>query len=164
MCFDPTGKWTLGISIGINFTLFYSFSFSFSFCVDDNGNMDFQATGSTKGFGIVDAGAGITIQATNKDTVYDLYGTGIVLGASGGPSWYVGCDVISSSGFMDEDAKIEGIQITAGVGVGIDVHICVTNTYGCEVRIGKRTLKEWKYMYDLLFEDASQNRKEDRLK
>ena len=82
----------------------------------------------TMSVGAFDIGLGGSIQYTNRDTVYDLYGPATYIGVSGGPSWYVGGDVITFSSITDQNSGIDGAQITAGVGVGMDAHITKTNT------------------------------------
>ncbi|MBE6686970.1 MAG: RHS repeat-associated core domain-containing protein, partial [Ruminococcaceae bacterium] len=122
MYVDPTGNFTFGISLNANVTCFFGASISIGIFGDDNGNFDIQwsysvpFTESTM-IGVLDAGVGAAVQFTNADTVYDLYGPSTIVGASGGPSWYVGGDVISFDG-----EAIDGCQITAGVGAGLDVH------------------------------------------
>ncbi len=120
-------------SIGINVTFITGLSFSLGLYVDDNGNLDTQITYSapwideTKHFGAFDAAAGLTFQFTDRDTVYDLYGSSTIIGASGGPGWYIGGDIITFDEIYD-DPEINGFQFNLGVGVGFDSHIVKTKT------------------------------------
>lgn len=131
---DPTGKWTFGISIGANLNLIFGVSISIGLFFDDKGNVDWQwsyavpGVNDTASVGILDAGAGVTFQYTNRDTVYDLYGPTTYAGASVGAGWYVGADLISFSSPSASDANVDGFQFTFGYGAGIDTHIVVTNT------------------------------------
>ena len=131
---DPFGTWTIGISFGANLNLFFGVSVSIGVCFDDKGNVDWQwsyavpGVNETASLGLLDAGVGLAVQCTNRDTVYDLYGPATYLGASGGPGWYVGADLISFSKPNEMDAGVDGFQFVAGVGVGLDAHIVVTNT------------------------------------
>ena len=131
---DPSGTWTIGISLGANLNLCFGVSVSIGVFFDDKGNIDWQwsyavpGVNKTASLGLLDAGVGLTVQCTNRDTVYDLYGPATYLGVSGGPSWYVGADLISFSKPNEMDACIDGFQFVAGVGVGLDAHIVVTDT------------------------------------
>lgn len=78
--------------------------------------------------GIADIGGGVALQYTNRDTVYDLYGLASYIGASGGPLWYVGGDVISFLDANNAYSEIDGFQIVGGVGFGFDTHITQANT------------------------------------
>ena len=66
-------------------------------------------------------------QYTKADTVYDLYGPATYVGASAGPGWYVGGDIVSFSDASDPDMTTDGFQFVAGVGAGVDAH--VTESY-----------------------------------
>ena len=96
--------------------------------------MDFQWSYSVPGVndtvsaGLLDAGAGVTIQYTNRDTVSDLYGTATNVGASVGDLVYGGVDLVSFSNPNEIDAEIDGFQFTIGIGAGVDVHLNVTDT------------------------------------
>ena len=127
---DPHGMWTLGLSIGGSAFFWLGVSVSIGIFIDDNGNFDVQwshsvsGTDKTNAVGGIGAGAGLSFQYTNNDTVYDLYGSSTYAGASGGPSWYVGADAISTTGNGDTN----GVQVNVGVGVGVDVHIGTSYT------------------------------------
>ena len=131
---DPQGLWTIGFSIGGNITFLLGVSISIGIFFDGKGNIDVQwsysATGvdNTNTVGGVDAGVGLVVQYTDRETVYDLYGAATSIGASVGPSWYVGADAISFSDASDLNGSMNGIQIAGGFGVGVDAHIVESNT------------------------------------
>lgn len=81
----------------------------------------------TSTVGILGASVGLSAQWTKAKTVDSLYGTATYIGASGGPSWYVGGDIVSFDDASDNEMSTDGFQLTGGVGVGIDVH--VTESY-----------------------------------
>lgn len=72
--------------------------------------------------GVIDAGAGLNFQWTNKDSVYDLYGKSGSFGASGGPLLYLGADLLSLSDPLEKKGTVDGFQITGGYGLGLDIH------------------------------------------
>ena len=130
---DPLGLWTISISGTLSGVFGLGISLSFGFAFDDQGNFDWQYSYAVPGVdntvmvGGISAGAGIAIQYTKADTVYDLYGPATYVGASAGPGWYVGGDIVSFSDASDPDMTTDGFQFVAGVGVGVDVH--VTESY-----------------------------------
>ncbi len=134
MNYDPYGLWTIGFSLGINVTIFAGVSINIGFVIDDNWNFDWQwsyalpGVDNTNAFGVISAGVGAAVQITNRDTVYDLYGPATYVGASVGDGLYVGGDVISFSDASDPNSTIDGIQLTGGVGIGLDTHIIESNT------------------------------------
>ena len=131
---DPFGTWTIGISFGANLNLFFGVSVSIGVFFDDEGNVDWQwsyavpGVNNTTSIGVLDVGAGLAVQYTNKDSVYDLYGPATYIGASGGPCWYVGADLISFSKPSEMNANADGFQLVAGVGGGFDTHVVVADT------------------------------------
>ena len=131
---DPFGTWTIGFSFGANLTVILGVSISIGVFVDDNGNIDVQwsycvpGVDETVTVGVADVAGGVSFQFTDRDTVHDLRGKGTYIGASGGPWWSVGADVITFSDPSDADAEINGFQVTGGVGFGFDAHVAVTNT------------------------------------
>ena len=133
MGYDPTGTTTYGFSLGANVTAFLGVSISIGIFWDDKGNCEWQWSYSVPGVddtvtvGCLDAGVGLSFQCTNRDTIYDLYGSASYAGASGGPWWYIGGDVISFSD-ASEDGNIDGFQLTGGIGLGLDVHVVESNT------------------------------------
>lgn len=134
MHYDVNGKWAVGIFGSANLTLILGVSISAGIVFDDNGNIDFQWSYACPGVdntvcvGVADAGIGGAIQVVNVDTVNDLYGVGSYMGASGGAGWYIGGDVISLSEVNNPNSEIEGLQLTGGYGIGVDIHIMQTNT------------------------------------
>ena len=134
---DPLGLWTISISITLAGVLGIGISVSIGLAIDDDGNTDVQYSYSIPGIddtvtvGGVSAGIGIAAQYTTADTVYDLYGPATYIGASGGPGWYVGADVVSFSDASDSNMTTDGFQITAGFGGGVDVHITESYTRSC---------------------------------
>ena len=137
---DPHGRWTVGVSFGGNITIGLGASISIGVFFDNQGNIDVQwsyaVTGvdNTNTIGAVDAGMGISLQYTDRENVYDLYGPATYAGASGGPWWYIGADVISFSDASDLDSEFNGFQLTGGVGIGVDVHIVESNTKAVVLR------------------------------
>ena len=134
---DPLGLWTISISVTFAGVLGIGISVSIGLAIDDDGNTDVQYSYSIPGIddtvtvGGVSAGIGIAAQYTTADTVYDLYGPATYIGASGGPGWYVGADVVSFSDASDSNITTDGFQITAGLGGGGDVHITESYTRSC---------------------------------
>ena len=130
---DPLGLWTISISGTFSGVFGLGISLSFGFAFDDQGNFDWQYSYAIPGVddtamvGGIGAGAGIAVQYTKADTVYDLYGPATYIGASVGPGWYIGGDIVSFSDASDPEMTTDGFQIVAGVGVGVDVH--VTESY-----------------------------------
>lgn len=128
---DWYGEWTIGISVNLEAFAFLGVSGSIGIFIDGYGNIDFQESHSvlsvddTVAAGFLSAGAGAALQYTNCDTVYDLYGPAMYIGASGNvaPIVSVGGDFISFSSMHDPKAQIDGVQITGGVGIGVDIHI-----------------------------------------
>ena len=131
---DPLGTTTFGLSLGGNVTLGIGVSVSIGIFWDTEGNCEFQwsyvvpGVGDTSMVGLVDAGVGVTFQITDRETIYDLYGAATSVGASAGPGWYVGGDIISFSDASNTDSSINGVQLTAGVGIGLDVHVAESYT------------------------------------
>lgn len=131
---DPTGYWTCGFSIGLNLTAFFGASVGIGIYWDDNGNLDFQWSYSVPGvddtamIGLLDAGAAVTFQYSDRDTVYDLYGPATTIGGSVGSGWYVGADILSFSDASDPNNEVNGFQISVGRSLGgYDLH--VTESY-----------------------------------
>ena len=124
----------MGISSGANITIGLGASVSIGAFWDEKGNFEWQWSYSvlnmddTAMIGAIDLGGGIALQYTNRETIHDLHGPATYIGASGGPSWYVGGDVISFSPPANPSAEIDGVQLVAGVGFGLDVHVLVSNT------------------------------------
>ena len=131
-CVDPSGLWTVGLTIGANATFILGISVGIGVFIDDNGNFDIQWSYSlpwdTPSVGVAAVGAGLNLQCTNADTVHDLYGVGSAVGASGGAPYYIGADVLSLSKVGDSEATLNGVQVSAGVGVGLDIHVNQTNS------------------------------------
>ena len=140
-CIDPFGTWTFGISLSANLNLFFGVSISIGIFFDDKGNVDWQwsyavpTVNETASIGFLDAGVGLTVQYTNRETVYDLYGSATSIGASVGSSMYAGADLISFSKPNEMDADIDGVQLTFGIGAGVDTHMVVTDTRPVRPRI-----------------------------
>lgn len=82
---------------------------------------------------IVTPGTGISIQCTNRDTVYDLYGSSTAIGLSKNAyKWLsIGGDLIYFSDISDmsnSQQSAQGLQICIGLGVGMDTHIIKSTT------------------------------------
>ena len=109
---DPRGTWTVGVNIGANLTLFVGASINVGIYFDGHGNIDIQwnyacpGINGSKYVGLIDAGASMAFQYTDRDTVYDLYGPGWSIGVSGGELGYLGFDMLS---FADDplDARAQ---------------------------------------------------------
>ena len=132
--YDEDGLWTMGISLGGNITVFLGVSISIGIYWDGEGNFDWQWSYSVPGvddtmtIGIIGAGVGLAFQQTDRETVYDLYGSATATGASGGALWYIGGDMISFADASDRSGTINGYQVAGGIGMGLDVHLAETNT------------------------------------
>ena len=127
-------KGTYSLSLGANANIGVGVSASIAVVFDRAGNVDFQwsyavpGVNGTASFGVLDAGIGIMFQYTDAATVHDLYGRSSFYGASAGAGWYVGGDVISFSMPNELDGDINGFQIGAGYGIGVDAHVGITDT------------------------------------
>ena len=125
---DIAGFWTVSVSITVSGVFGVGVSGSFGFAFDGHGNFDWQygyAVPGVDGTAVVGGlglSAGGAIQITHADTVYDLYGHSTYIGASFGPIWYVGADIVSFSQAKDVTNTVDGIQFVGGIGVGLDVH------------------------------------------
>lgn len=132
--YDPLGATTFGLSLGGNITIGIGMSISIGVFWDTEGNFEFQwsyvvpGVDDTAMAGLIDAGVGATFQITDRDTIYDLYGPATSIGGSVGPGWYVGGDIISFSDASDTNNEINGIQVTGGVGIGLDFHVAESYT------------------------------------
>lgn len=135
---DSLGLWTVSISGTLSAAFGLGISLSFGIAFDDKGNFDWQysyavpSIDNTVMVGGVGAGAGIAVQYTNAATVYDLYGPATYIGATAGPSWYVGGDIVSFSDASDPQMTIDGFQLVTGYGKGFDVHVTESYTQSME--------------------------------
>ncbi len=126
MGYDPYGTWTLGFSISGSAVFGIGINLGIGFVIDDNWNFDVQWTYSVPGcndtfmVGGISAQASVSVQYTSADTVYDLYGPSSSAGFGVGN---VGFDVISFSDASDPNKELDGVQISVGVGAGVDVHV-----------------------------------------
>lgn len=131
---DIAGFWTVSVSITVSGVFGVGVSGSFGFAFDGHGNFDWQygyAVPGVDGTAVVGGlglSAGGAIQITHADTVYDLYGHSTYIGASFGPIWYVGADIVSFSQAKDVTNTVDGIQFVGGIGVGLDVHVADSYT------------------------------------
>ena len=127
---DYSGLWTVGIFVSANANYASGAMGAIGFVCDGYGNYEFQTSyaatfvNDTISVGLFDIGAGITLQITDRDTVYDLHGHSKVFGLSYGDVYCGGLDIISFNDF----ASVNGFQINAGVGVGPDMHFMDTDT------------------------------------
>jgi len=126
---DPLGLWTINVSGTVSGVFGLGTSLSAGFAFDDNGNFDWQYSYAIPGVddtsmvGGIGIGGGLAVQFTQADTVYDLYGLATYIGASAGPGWYVGGDIVSFSDASDSDMTTDGFQLYAGYGGALDVHV-----------------------------------------
>ena len=130
---DPQGLWTISFSVSANITVIVGLSVGIGVSFDDDGNIALQWSYSipeeqTGSVGLVDAGVAGSIHVNRADTVDDLEGVGSAVGTSIGAGWYGGIDVTSNTYIADHDAEIDGVQLSAGYGVGLDVHVNQTKT------------------------------------
>ena len=140
---DPTGMWTVNLSIGGDATFFFfGASISIGIAFDDDFNIAVQWSHSspinlnndqTFNVGLFDAGVGGALQITNDDTIYNLEGMGGYAGFTAGNGLYGGVDMVYSDiEIMDERAAEtlpKGIQFSIGCGVGLDAHLRRTETH-----------------------------------
>lgn len=155
---DALGIWAIGISLSANLTALLGITGGIGIAFDDKWNFDVQYSyavpwvDDTMSAGVLDAGAGITVQWVNVETVNDLCGLSSYVGASVGSFYSVGADLISSAPINQMDGKIEGVQIVAGIGIGVDAHINRVNTKSFfpkrknDVYYKKHTLNEKRMM------------------
>ena len=66
--------------------------------------------------------------ARNCDSVKDLHGLSTSSGISAGFFKYLGVDLLSFSDDDDDLKHLGGVQITLGIGVGVDAHTIVAHT------------------------------------
>ena len=132
---DLNGKKTYAFIITLNATFGGGIAVTIAYVWDDKGNKDIQmykaafpSDDSTEYFGLVDAGVSIGFQETNANTVLDLYGPSISVGASGGFLGYASFDLIFFSEQNFKDANINGFQLSFGLGIGFDAHYIKTKT------------------------------------
>ena len=135
---DMTGTRVYYYAETVNATFIWGVSINVIHAIDTQGNVaklvSFSGFGIDQPYcGILDAGLGYAVGCYWDDaaTVYDLAGEGTYFGASGGAKWYAGGDLLyfNNTG----DGAPDGIQITGGVGIGVDIHVGVSKTYLVEV-------------------------------
>lgn len=120
---------------------------------DDKGNIGFLETSSgfsknTYSQGILDAGAGLTYQYTELNTIYDLKGIGSNLGASIGLGLYIGGDAIVNKPMGEAILNASdpvGWQATVGYGYGFDwMHEVQSNSnFMCDPSAVKNMIYTW---------------------
>lgn len=102
--------------------------------LDCKGNVSVQwayavpGVNDTVSGGVLDAGASVAVAFTDAEDVDGLLGPSSSIGASGGYLGYFGIDAISFEDVSDLNGDLDGIQIGAGVGIGIDIHLCESYT------------------------------------
>ena len=135
-CYDSNGKWTISISISFEWVFGTGESDSWSIVFDGKGNIDFQKTyangkDGTKLVGGIGIGVGPSIQFTNNETVYDLYGYSTTSGVNVnlGSPFYIGGDIVTDT-YPLENGSINGFQINSGLSFGLPIspHIVRTRT------------------------------------
>lgn len=128
---------TLSIKLSGNLTVLLGVYVDIGISVDRKGNAALQWSYSVPGVndtvsgGVFDAGATVSIAGTDAETVDDLLGPSSSIGASGGYLGYLGFDAISFEDMSDMSGDVDGFQISAGIGAGIDVHM--TESYTQEI-------------------------------
>ena len=83
---------------------------------------------NTLSLGICDIGASAGLLFTDASDIYGLLGKSSSIGASGGYLGYGAVDAISFEEMEDMNGDIDGFQMGAGVGAGIDVHMMESYT------------------------------------
>ena len=133
---DIQGAATVTLSTGRSYILaFLGVSETISLSFDGHGNIaiqnthaytDFSGESGTAIMGLFSAGATTSITITSLDSVDDLNGISTSIGFSSGT---FALDIISN-GYraVDNDTKLNGIQIGYGAGIGIDVHTVQAHT------------------------------------
>ena len=90
----------------------------------------------------MDVGASVGVQYTSDDTVFDLEGSSSYFGFSAGSGWFGGVDAVASGTTMKDafryDESLNGFMVSAGFGMGVDVHL--KETYTETIKIFKEGL------------------------
>lgn len=90
----------------------------------------------------MDAGASVGAQYTSDDTVFDLEGPSSYIGFSAGSGWFGGIDAVASGMPIEEslqhDESLNGFMVSAGFGMGVDVHLKETHTETIKIFKGGR--------------------------
>ena len=113
---DSLGLWTISLSVSFSGVCGLGISAGIGFAFDDQGNFDWQYSYAIPGVdgtsmvGAVGVGLGVGLQYTKAETVYDLYGPATYIGASAGPGWYVGGDIVSFSDASDPQMTTDGFH------------------------------------------------------
>ena len=118
----------------MNANAFYGATFSLAFVFDNTGGFDvqysyaFAGIDNTHSLGVLDVGIGGFFQYTKLDSVDSLLGVSTSVGASGGAGLSIGIDAVAAGSVVENTLNRgkeppDGFQVTAGVGVGVDVHI-----------------------------------------
>ena len=153
---DPLGLWTIGYTRTFNSIFGLGVSFSLGYVLDDKGNFARQFSYAIPGIndtvavGGVGYGAGLAIQYTNADTIYDLRGTSTCIGASVGAGLCIGGDIITFSNISDPEVTFNGFQFSVGYGGSVDVHVIKSDTVLIEYPMigvnGKIRRKSYNYV------------------
>ena len=136
--YDIAGNLVMSIGISSNVTAAFGIMGSGAIVWDDNGNIGIQITRAglpmlemtegTSYIGGIDVGLGLTASLVpTADTIFDLEGYAMQAGGSIGGLPYFGIDAISLGKEMDTDPP-DGIQISGGVGFGVDAHSVASKT------------------------------------
>ena len=134
---DLTGNQTTGIGANINFNALIGASLSIGKYFDKKGNTEWQGTyagpGSEGTFseGLLDVGAALFIQITDRESVQDLHGLSTSSGFSVGDLVYLSVDFMAFDNDDDDDDSLRhfgGVQLSLGIGYGVDLHTVVSNT------------------------------------
>ena len=127
---DFNGTWVLSISDTSSIVCGLGVSSSKALVIDGHGNIGIQPSygGYDTGYaGSLAIGGGLSIAYIwDADNIYELEGVSTYTGASGGPWWYIGADMID---FNNSD-KANGFSIVLGAGLGVDIHVAETKTVG----------------------------------
>ena len=130
---DFNGYITISFGFGFGGNAFLGTSDGITIALDDDGNIEVQRSYSspkereTTSIGLFNVGFNyLTLQITNKPDVADLQNVSTYLGFSS-PS-PLGIDIVLDAPIADLNGELIGIQISAGWGIGLDVHAAQTNT------------------------------------
>ena len=131
---------TMTIKLAMGFNCFGGFAGDVDLSFDMHGNIALQASQArfiderynTRNIGIIDDGFAGQLQFTNADTVFDLNGNAEYVGFTAGAGPYGGIDAIALPNANGKYDSIDGFQLQAGLGVGVDAHVTrsYTETFG----------------------------------
>jgi RHS repeat-associated protein len=126
---DPSGRWTVGACVGLNFNFFGIVSAEIvPVCVVASTNLQVGLISSAGGGGQVgaSASAALLVQISNADYVQDLAGPFANLGGSTEYGGGVSGSVFAGYGRCNQ--LVEGVTFGPSLGAGAEGHLTVTGT------------------------------------